>query len=296
MAKVIKFNLIVDGKSIRTLTDLCDNFNVDDVYDLYKSGVLKKWLDVRGYTQEAQAIEALNERKEESLFDIIPKLIKIFIEVNDSNLNRHAQESYATVLKLFNDNKLKEAQENGFQSDLIIRKYHSAYENIKEGIEANPQNFNYIKSYLQEIENRYIELFKLDYQNFYDRYKKDEPLVILLALANSSLRTVLWECKEIKEDIQGLYQDVHDVTEVSQKAGPHIKTFVGSTNGLWKYLGDKGKKYMVIHLEGGACRVGEERTKNVDYSWGDINGNYLILEELLFKSDSSYLSVTYMEV
>ncbi|WP_172253956.1 hypothetical protein [Saccharibacillus deserti] len=293
MAKVIKFNLIVDGKSIRTLADLRDNFNVDDVYDLYKTGVLKKWLDVRGYEQEAEAVEALTERKEESLFDIIPKLVKIFIEVDDSNLNRHAQESYATVLKLFNDSKLKEAQENGFQSDLIIRKYHSAYQNIKEGIKTNPQNFNYIKSYLQEIENRYIELFKLDHQNFYENYKEDKPLVIFLTLSNPRLRAVLWENEEIKEDIRNSY---YDAEAASPKAGPHIKTFIGSTNGLWKYLGDKGKKYMVIHLDNGACRVGEERAKNNDYSSDDINGNYLILEELLFKSDSSYLSVTYMEV
>lgn len=36
MAKNIKFNLIVDSKVVRTLQDLDDNFNINDVYDLYK--------------------------------------------------------------------------------------------------------------------------------------------------------------------------------------------------------------------------------------------------------------------
>lgn len=293
MSKVIKFNLIVDGKSIRTLTDLRDNFNVDDVYELYRNGVLKKWLDVRGYAEEAAAVELLSEIKDESAFDVIPKLVKVFIEIDENNLNKYAQSSYATVLKLFNENRLKEAQENGFQKNSMIQKYHTSYQNIKKGLKANSKNFNYVKSYLQEIEKEYLGLFKLDYRHFYEEYRNEELLVVLLALANPSLREVLLEDPDIREGLDMFY---YSEEEVLQKIGSHLQTYSGSTDGLWKYLGEKEKKFMVIHLDEGPCNVGEERAKNTDYSAEEVNGKFSIFNGLLFKSNYPYYGVAYMEV
>jgi len=293
MSKVIKFNLIVDGKSIRTLTDLRDNFNVDDVYELYQSGVLKKWLDVRGYTEEAVAVEVLSEIKDENAFDVIPKLVKVFIEIDENNLNKYAQSSYATVLKLFNENRLKEAQENGFQKKSMIQKYHMSYQNIKKGLKAHSKNFNYVKSYLQEIEKEYLELFRLDYRHFYEEYKDEELMVMLLALANPSLRDVLLEDSEIRERLDVFY---YNEAEMLQKTGSHLQTYSGSTDGLWKYLGEKEKKFMVIYIDEGSCSVGEERAKNTDYYAEKINGKFLIFDGLLFKSNYAYYGVAYMEV
>lgn len=36
MAKTIKFNLICDGKSIRTIEDLQENFSVEDILKYYE--------------------------------------------------------------------------------------------------------------------------------------------------------------------------------------------------------------------------------------------------------------------
>lgn len=51
MAKTIKFNLICDNASIRTVEDLQNNFSVEDVLGYYHNGVLQKWLEVRGYME-----------------------------------------------------------------------------------------------------------------------------------------------------------------------------------------------------------------------------------------------------
>ena len=52
MAKTIKFNLVCDGNSVRTLEDLKNNFSIEDVLEYYKSGLLLRWLNVRGFEEE----------------------------------------------------------------------------------------------------------------------------------------------------------------------------------------------------------------------------------------------------
>ena len=44
MAKKIKFNLICDGYSTRTIEDLQNHFSVEDMLKYYKNGLLAKWL------------------------------------------------------------------------------------------------------------------------------------------------------------------------------------------------------------------------------------------------------------
>ena len=74
MAKTIKFNLTCDGKPIRTLEDLRNNFSVEDVLPYYQNGLLQRWLDVRGFTDELNAVNAISSRDE---IEIIKSLVKI---------------------------------------------------------------------------------------------------------------------------------------------------------------------------------------------------------------------------
>ena len=59
MAKTIKFNLICDGHPVRTLDDLREHFSIEDVLAHYKSGMLERWLEVRGFEKELDAIRAV---------------------------------------------------------------------------------------------------------------------------------------------------------------------------------------------------------------------------------------------
>lgn len=45
MTKAIKFNLILDGKPVRNLAELRDNFNIEDILTSYRNGLLKRWLE-----------------------------------------------------------------------------------------------------------------------------------------------------------------------------------------------------------------------------------------------------------
>ena len=48
MAKKIKFNLQVNGVGISSLEGLQDNFNIEDIMEHFKSGLLMRWLEVQG--------------------------------------------------------------------------------------------------------------------------------------------------------------------------------------------------------------------------------------------------------
>ncbi|MBQ6114616.1 MAG: hypothetical protein IJL11_04495 [Synergistaceae bacterium] len=75
MAKTIKFSLICDGKPIRTLDDLRNNFSVEDVLSYFQNGLLKRWLNVKGFSEELKKVSAITSRDE---IEIITALIQIF--------------------------------------------------------------------------------------------------------------------------------------------------------------------------------------------------------------------------
>ena len=84
MAKTIKFNLVCDGNSVRTLEDLRNNFLIEDVIEYYKNGLLLRWLKVRGFDDEYKKVNAIREHDDIS---IIKKLTDIFgMEVEESEI------------------------------------------------------------------------------------------------------------------------------------------------------------------------------------------------------------------
>lgn len=75
MAKTIKFNLICDGNPIRTIEDLQNHFSIEDVLDYYNNQLLHRWLKVRGYNKELEAVSALSCTEP---VEIIKELIRVF--------------------------------------------------------------------------------------------------------------------------------------------------------------------------------------------------------------------------
>ena len=58
MAKMIKFDLPIDGVKVATLDDLQDHFTTE-IIGHYRSNLLTRWLRSRGWTRELVAVEAL---------------------------------------------------------------------------------------------------------------------------------------------------------------------------------------------------------------------------------------------
>lgn len=290
MSKTIKFNLIVDGKNIRTLEDLKENFNIDDVYDLYERGILKKWLDVRGYKEESERLDALIAAKPNNISAIIIGLIKVFAPL-DQDFNPQ-EEAYAQIFRVIKQARVEEAKRNEYEHNHVIEQYHLDYEMLKESIIVNCDNFDYIKICIKEISEKFAELFRLDYRKFFFDNVERAPLAVFAVLMNEELRNIFLKDEFINRRLNTLYSD----NSVLLKIKNNLKVFKGTTQGMWQYLGEADQKNLVIRLSNGACRVGERRADNIDLSAEEINGTYKILQGLLFKSTSASLEVVYLEV
>ena len=75
MAKIPKFNLIIDGELVRDIDQLQDNFCVEDMLDHFKKQRLQKWLKCRGFDEYLAKVEAIEAASD---LEIIKQLMEIF--------------------------------------------------------------------------------------------------------------------------------------------------------------------------------------------------------------------------
>ena len=88
MSKTIKFNLICDEKPVRNLEGLQENFSIEDMLKYYDNGLLLRWLDVRGYKKQYDAVKTINKSANKKI--VIKSLIKIFevVDIDESEIDK----------------------------------------------------------------------------------------------------------------------------------------------------------------------------------------------------------------
>ena len=93
MAKTIKFNLILDGFPVRNLEGLQEHFSIEDVLKYYESGLLQRWLKVRGYEEQLSAVEKITTPSDDP--ETIVALIKAFdiVDVSDDEIKKRDRKS-----------------------------------------------------------------------------------------------------------------------------------------------------------------------------------------------------------
>ncbi len=72
--KIIKFDLPIDGMKVRNLEELRDHFT-PEILELYRTGLLTKWLASRQLSQELSAIKAIEVQEDQAL---LKRLCEIF--------------------------------------------------------------------------------------------------------------------------------------------------------------------------------------------------------------------------
>lgn len=297
MAKTIKFNLILDGNPVRTIEDLRENFSIEDVLDVYRTGLLQRWLKVRGYSE---FLEKVNFIECDDNKGIITELIKIFeIEENHSKIEEEIE-----ILRYLEDRKilLEEYKKSDYKMKEIIEDYHSGYLSVIDSIIENKDNMAKIKASIKEIEENYFGLFILDYKALYNNLIENAPLAIFAIIMNNNLREYFIPNGSedvISNDTNLIYKKIKELVEnksiLKDKLGPELKIFNGHTSSYWKDIESKGKKYMILSMEEGnfvrnAEKSGEELSRK------DINGQFVIVDGIDYKSNNSAHELLYMEV
>ena len=282
MTKAIKFNLILDGKPVRNLDELRDNFNIEDILASCRNGLLSRWLETRGLTGESAELEKIPDDDIEAA----KALCHIFY---GKSTNKQIEEAaYPFAFQRTELKRLEYYENLETKKNEIIREYHGNYTKLLLSIEERSTDYSFIKSAVTEISKRYLELYILDSRAFYERFIEKQPLVILAILANTDMRPhIARELSAVEQDMAAIKWPNPDL--------PHIQSFAGETEGYWKDLKPKGTRYLVIQMKKGNfirnCGINGEELKA-----DDVNGRFPIIDGIDYKSNSSVDKLVYMEV
>lgn len=328
MAKTIKFNLICDDKPVRTIEDLQENFSIEDVLKYYQNGLLLRWLEVRGYEAEYKKV---SEIREIEALEIVKELIKIFdIEADEKKV-----EEGVYMLQFLEERKeLCEAyKQDSFKAQGIIDDYQSGFKQLIDGIIENPNDVARIKANIAELMSGYKWAMDLNHRQLFWELKELSPLAIMCFLMNDEARkyylpmpvrkdnvsdeeekkvniaaaafvkkeddsTAVSYDTENNADKRNMYNAICSMLESSDfvsRLGDNLHIFAGVTDGYWKDLEIKGKKYMIISMESGDY-VRSAGLQGGDLASTDIENKFVIVDGIDYKSNSSYRQLLYMEV
>ena len=259
MAKTIKFNLICDNNPVRTLEDLQENFVIQDILSYYNNKLLHRWLEVRGYKEELEEVSGIQEKKP---LDIIKELIRIFKITKDEK--EVEQDVY--MLEYLEERKELSAiyEEQQYKVKEIIDDYQSGYRQLVDGILENPSDVAKIKASINEMVSNYLWILQLDHRNLFYLLREKSYLTIMCLLMNEKARKFYLPVEKKNEDGTVtrdtatnndkliMFQNICQMIKTSgfkEQLGENIISFAGITDGYWKDLEPKGKKYMIISME-----------------------------------------------
>ena len=143
MAKTIKFNLILDNYPVRNIEGLQEHFSIEDMLKYFKNGLLLRWLDVRGYKTQYDAVAAINQSSDKK--EIVMALVKIF-EVAEMEI-ADIEKAIGILTYLDEEKELNAIyKENAFSKKQIITDYHSGYIALIMHMEENKDNMAILKA------------------------------------------------------------------------------------------------------------------------------------------------------
>lgn len=305
MAKTIKFNLICDNKPIRTIEDLQNNFSIEDVLAYYNNQLLHRWLDVRDYKEELEKVRAITADK---AIEVVKELIKIFNVISDDK----KIEEGVYILEYLEERKelYSVYEEENYKTKNIIEDYEAGYWQLVDGILQNPHDIAIIKANISEMVSNYAWILKLNHRKLFYVLKSESSLAVMCLLMNEHSRkyylpietkkedgTITYDT-ESNKDKAAMFQDIClmiNAANFKTELGENLVSFAGVTDGYWKDLEPKGKKYMIINMGKGDF-VRSAGLSGGDLSSADIENKFVILDGIDYKSNSSLRQLLYMEV
>ncbi|NEO49037.1 MAG: hypothetical protein F6K55_35070 [Moorea sp. SIO4A3] len=299
MAKTIKFSLILDNTPVRDLDGVRENFNIDDILRYYKSGLLQKWLAVRGFTDILSKIKDISA---ESDLEISKELVKIFeMEIEATKLE---ESLYSIQFHEEFQNKVNNYAKNNFNRKAIIKDYHQGYYRVLTGMLEDPDNIALIKSSVAQIAKNYFWIFKFHLPGLYDEFFDKVPLSLFVSFMNPTLRRLVLGSDMMAERIENLTNKINPNTAKMLSEGflkhPDILSLKpiqhkADTNRRWQKLVTPEKKCLILDLtESDDVMVShsEPSLRSDQFKKEDAVGK--IMNGLMFYSNSSNDYVEYM--
>lgn len=297
MAKTIKFNLILDNYPVRNLADLQEHFSIEDMLHYFSNGLLLRWLDVRGYKEQFDAVSAVDSKQDARA--IIKELTRIFeIETNGEDLEKRIM-----ILEYLKKERAlhEKYRKNAFSKKQIIDDYHAGYEALILHMEENKDDMAVLKADAIQLERAYLALFKLDYGALYYRLERTAPKAIFAILMRDAFRGYWmgegdisrWNSSMIySRIIEGYLTPVDKIKEI---LGDDLKIIKRDTQAMWDPIERPEVKLMIIAIAEGTF-VKNAGAFSEKLGASDINGKFVKLDGLEYQCNQEDYELMYMEV
>lgn len=306
MAKTIKFNLICDDHSVRMLDDLHEHFCIEDVLGYYKNGLLQRWLQVRGYMEELAAVNGIQAQDDMSIAREMAKIFGLEESVGDVE-----KDLYILQYREEKSAYLREYAKQSESMEFAVNSYFEGYNKLIQRICENKDNLPLVKAAVKEINDKYLNIFELNYKMLFISLYEAAPLAVFMMLTFDTMRNKFLcddaeqapqEMKTasdyVKADKKQLYDLLmFDFSYNNLKAilGNSLKEFAGETDNYWKDLEPGDKKYMILKIDSGdSVRSAGKRDEILEVK--DVNGKFPILDGVDYRSKYTYHKVLYIEV
>lgn len=312
MAKTVKFNLVCDGNSVRTIDELKNNFSIEDILYYYENKILHKWLTVRGYEDYLKSVERI---KSEEPIEIITELIMIF-EV-ETDKNKIEESIYSLKLKKEKYDLLDSYIHEDKDNNIVINNFYAGYNKLIDRVLVNSNNISIIKSTISTLINNYFWLLKVDHRKVFYMFLHRAPIAIFVFLMYNETRT-LFLPKLVKDKDGNNILDVNQIYQESDKAffmkdkkkmnkdliklasrskeilGDYLKSFSKFNSENWQEIEPGGKRFMIINMMEGSF-IRSSKQKDIELTNQNVENCFPILDGIEYKSDN-YFEIHYMEV
>jgi hypothetical protein len=129
-----------------------------------------------------------------------------------------------------------------------------------------------------------------------DKLKRQLKYILVLKCNDShAVDGTVINSKDIKNWCPFSYVDCADLPLLSSDLPNPVKSFAGATDSYWKDIEPKGKQFLVIKMgDGDFIRNSGKNGEELKAS--DINGQFLILNGIDYKSNNASHQLIYMEI
>lgn len=291
MAKTIKFNLILDDYPVRNLSGVQEHFSIEDMLKYFNNGLLLRWLDVRGYQSQYDAVARI--KKDEDAKKIVQELVKIFeVEIKKENIEKGIK-----ILEYLDEEKELNAiyQKNAFEKKKIIEDYHSGYARLKGHMVENKDNMAVLKADVLKMEREYAGLFDLNYRAIYFMLATEAPKAVFAMLTQNRFREKWLGERETENILKHMKLNLLRSERLKEILGEDLKIVKRDTQAMWDPIERSEVKIMALRIEPGTFikNAGEFSEK---LSREDVEDKFLLMNGLEYQCNNSNYELLYMEV
>ncbi|MEI0539808.1 hypothetical protein [Brachyspira pulli] len=290
--KKIKFALLLGDKPCRSLEDIRENFNADDIIKNFDKGVLTKWLKTYNLDELYNKAISIDKDSGTKLND----LLDLFFDdtaKKEELLNNYKEEQE----KRIQEEKRIEAE----KQRQLEEERKKNYEILINSLIENKTNYDFIKDTISENHKILME----NYSDFFEKLKSGKCLFgILSVLANENTRDYFLNDKNIMDSIKNnvinssIVYDMKIFGKRLEDIGMHNYMFnkikiYRLSHPYYRTISDK--MCLILHIEDGITIKMYKHKSNI-YNFKDINGKFPILDGIDCQNDNNYSKLVYMEI